>query len=114
MTVVKASLVARLRRSGHHLVLPRDVGLAGSWDPLHLLHAVKYGLLLISKNHDDFRDLHILIEATSGQHSGIAIVRADNDPRRDMNDRDITRALANLEAASVPIANELHILNHWR
>jgi hypothetical protein len=31
-----------------------------------------------------------------------------------MNDRAIARAIGNLESAGVPIANELHILNHWR
>jgi hypothetical protein len=36
------------------------------------------------------------------------------DPRRDMTDGDIARALVNLEAANAPIANELHVLNHWR
>jgi len=31
-----------------------------------------------------------------------------------MKDHDIARAIAKLESASVPIANEFHILNHWR
>jgi hypothetical protein len=31
-----------------------------------------------------------------------------------MKDGDIARALRNLERAGVPIANEFHILNHWR
>jgi hypothetical protein len=31
-----------------------------------------------------------------------------------MKDRDIVRAIANLELAAVPTANEFHILNHWR
>jgi hypothetical protein len=31
-----------------------------------------------------------------------------------MKDRDIVRAIGNLEAAGVPIENELHVLNHWR
>jgi hypothetical protein len=31
-----------------------------------------------------------------------------------MKDRDIVRAIRNLEAAGVAITNELHILNHWR
>jgi hypothetical protein len=42
------------------------------------------------------------------------VVRRDNDPTRDMKDRDIVRAIGNLEAAKVPIENELHMLNHWR
>ncbi|HET6880954.1 MAG TPA: DUF5615 family PIN-like protein [Pirellulales bacterium] len=112
--MVKGSLVARLRRAGHQVILPTDAGLVGAWDPLHLLYAVQGELMLISKNHDDFRDLDLLVQAAGGQHSGIAIVRADNDPRRDMTDGDIERALDNLQAANVLIANEFHILNHWR
>jgi predicted nuclease of predicted toxin-antitoxin system len=112
--VAKGSLVTRLRRAGHHVVVPNGAGLPGAWDPLHLLYAVRQRLVLVSKNHDDFRDLHVLIQATTGQHPGIIIVRADNDPRRDMTDGDIARAVDNLEAAQVPIINEFHILNHWR
>lgn len=112
--MAKGSLVARLRRAGHQVVLPNDAGLSGAWDPLHLLHAVQQRLVLVSKNHDDFRDLHLLVQAASGRHSGILVVRSDNDPRRDMTDGDIIRAIANLEAANGPIANEFQILNHWR
>lgn len=112
--VAKGSLIARLRRAGHRVVSPNDAGLSGGWDPLHLLYAVQQQLVLVSKNHDDFRDLHLLVQATSGRHSGIVIVRLDNDPRRDMTDGDIARALDNLYAANVPINNEFQILNHWR
>ncbi len=42
------------------------------------------------------------------------VIRSDNDPKRDMKDGDIVRALQNLENAGVPLANEFHILNHWR
>jgi hypothetical protein len=31
-----------------------------------------------------------------------------------MKDADIARAIDNLEQAGVPVANEFHILNHWR
>jgi hypothetical protein len=112
--MAKGSLLARMRHAGHQVVLPNDVGLSGAWDPLHLLHAVHHDLVLLSKNHDDFRDLHLLIQAASGHHPGIAIVRMDNDPRKDMTDGDIVRALDKLDAANVAIANEFHILNHWR
>jgi hypothetical protein len=96
------------------VVVPADVNLLGAWDPGHLLHAVQHNLVLVSKNHDDFKELHLLVQATSGRHPGMAIIRADNDPRRDMKDTDIARAINNLEQAGVPIANEFHILNHWR
>jgi hypothetical protein len=71
-------------------------------------------LVLLTRNHDDFEDLHNLIRITGGQHSGILVVRLDNDPTRDLRERDIVRAIANLERVGVLIANDLHILNHWR
>jgi hypothetical protein len=110
----KKSLVARLRKAGHTVFEPADAALSGAWDPRHLLHAVQNDLLLLTRNHDDYRDLHQLVQASSGPHSGILVVRSDNDPSRDMKDGDIVRALQNLESAGVPLANEFHILNHWR
>jgi hypothetical protein len=76
--------------------------------------AVQADLLLLTRNYDDFEDLHLVIQATGGRHPGILVAHLDNDPTRDMKDRDIVRALANLTASGVPIANEFHILNHWR
>jgi predicted nuclease of predicted toxin-antitoxin system len=110
----KASLVSLLRNVGHQVTIPASVGLAGASDPRHLMHAVQNGLVLLTKNHDDFEDLHLLVHATGGKHPGILVVRSDNDPSRDMKDRDISRAITNLEGAGVPIANELHVLNQWR
>jgi predicted nuclease of predicted toxin-antitoxin system len=112
--MIKGALVARLRRAGHTVVVPADVGLSGAWDPSHLLQAVQQNLALVTRNHDDFKELHLLVQATRGQHTGMLVVRDDNDPRRDMKDGDISRAIANLEAAGAPIINEFHILNHWR
>jgi hypothetical protein len=112
--MAKGALVARLRKAGHLVVVPADVNLSGAWDPSHLLYAVQHSLVLVSKNHADFKELRLPVQATNGQHSGIVIVRADNDPRRDMKDADIVRAVHNLEQAGVPPTNEFHILNHWR
>jgi hypothetical protein len=110
----KAALVARLKKSGHRVTVPGDASLIGAADPRHLLHAVRHGLILLTKNHDDFEDLHELVQATQGRHAGVIAIRLDNDPTRDMKDADIVRALRNLEQSSPAIANELHILNHWR
>jgi predicted nuclease of predicted toxin-antitoxin system len=110
----KALLATLLRKVGHRVVVPADVGLRGAEDAEHLLHAVQNDLILITRNHDDFRMLHLLVQATGGRHRGIFVIRRDNDPTRDMKDRDVVRSIANLEAAGVPIANELHILNHWQ
>jgi hypothetical protein len=78
--MAKGALVARLRAAGHQVVVPADVTLSGAWDPRHLLHAVEHLLALVSRNHDDFKDLHLLIQASAGRHAGIVVVRADNDP----------------------------------
>jgi predicted nuclease of predicted toxin-antitoxin system len=110
----KASLVRLLARFGHQVTIPADAGLRGASDPRHLMHAVHHNLVLLTRNHDDFEDLHLLVKATGGQHPGLVVVRSDNDPNRDMKDRHIARALGNLEGAGVAIANEFHILNHWR
>ena len=67
-----------------------------------------------SRMHEGLFGRHLLVQATRGRHSGIIIVRSDNDPTCDMKDRDIVRAIATLERAGVPIANEFQILNHWR
>jgi predicted nuclease of predicted toxin-antitoxin system len=110
----KALLATLLRKAGHQVTVPTSVGLSGADDPDHLLHAVQQSLVLVTRNHDDFRILHLLVQATGGRHPGILVVRRDNDPTRDMKDRDIVRAIANLENVGVPIENDLHILNHWR
>jgi hypothetical protein len=110
----KAALVARLRKVGHQVVVPADALLSGAADPRHLLYAVQKGFVLLTRNHDDFQDLHLLIQATQGCHTGIVAIRFDNDPARDMKDGEIVRAIQNMEQSGVPMANELHILNHWR
>jgi predicted nuclease of predicted toxin-antitoxin system len=110
----KASLAALLRQIGHQVVLPVETGTSGVADPRHLTYTVQQDLVLITRNHNDFEDLHNLVQATGGQHPGLMVVRLDNDPTRDMKDRDIARAISNLEQSGVPIANDLHILNHWR
>jgi hypothetical protein len=110
----KVSLVTLLRTAGHQVVIPADAGLAGVSDPRHLTHTVQQHMVLLTRNHDDFEDLHLLVQAVCGSHPGILVVRSDNDPSRDMKDRDIVRAIGKLERSGAPVANEFHVLNHWR
>jgi predicted nuclease of predicted toxin-antitoxin system len=110
----KAALVRLLNKAGHQVAIPVDAGLYGASDPRHLMYTVQNNRVLLTRNHDDFDDLHWLLQAAGGKHAGLLVVRSDNDPGRDMKDRDIGRAIANLERAGVPVANEFHILNHWR
>jgi hypothetical protein len=76
----KASLARLLRAAGHQVVIPADVGLAGVSDPRHLTHTVQQHLVLLTRNHDDFEDLHLLVQATGGNHPGLLVVRSDKTP----------------------------------
>ncbi len=62
----KAALAARLVSYGHQVTQPAHVGMSGVSDPRHLLYAVRGDLVLLTKNHDDFEDLHILVQGTGG------------------------------------------------
>jgi hypothetical protein len=88
--------------------------MAGEDDPVHLTHAVRDNRVCLSQNHDDFRNLQNLIVAVGGHHPGIFVVRKDNNPKRDLDERAIVRAIAKLAAAGVPIPDQFIILNHWR
>jgi hypothetical protein len=76
--------------------------------------AMQYSLLLMTKNHNDFLDLHEVVQTAEGSHPGILIIRLDNDPNRDMTPRQIVAAISHLESARVPLQNQVYILNHWR
>ncbi len=107
-------LASRLRAAGHDPTLSGDAGLKSVADARVLIFAIEQGLPVLTRDSDDFEDLHDLISAAGGHHSGILVVRFDNDPRHNMTDRGITTALAKLEAAGVPIADRIHVLNVWR
>jgi hypothetical protein len=111
---VSALLVRLLAQAGHDVQQPADVGMSGLDDPIHLTHAVRQDRVLLSHNYRDFENLHDLIKAVGGRHPGIFVVRKDNNPRRDLHERGIVRAIAKLIAAGVPIADQYTILNHWR
>jgi predicted nuclease of predicted toxin-antitoxin system len=110
----KAQLVALLRKAGHHVLTPAEAAKAGLSDARHFEYASQNGLIILTRNYEDFLELHDVVQATRGQHHGILVIRSDNDPTRDMTDRGIVNAIAKLEVSGVPVANQLHILNHWQ
>jgi hypothetical protein len=107
-------LVKLLRREGHSVLIPADFKMSGTKDPSHLRRAIREAASLMSHNYDDFQLLHELLMEGQGHHSGILIVRRDNDPNRDMQPPHIVRAIRNLLTAGVPVADQLIVLNHWR
>ena len=109
-----ALLVALLHQAGHDAQVPADVGMVGDFDSVHLTQAVREDRVLLSRNHDDFENLHDLVMQVQGHYPGVFIVRRDNDPGRDLKPAGIVRAIRNLLAAGIPIRDHFHILNHWR
>ena len=107
-------LVLHLLNAGHAVVVPAAVHLSGAPDARHFIHAMRQSLVLMTRNHDDFLDLHEVVQVAHGMHPGLLIIRFDNDPTRDMTPRQIVTAISNLESARVPLANQVYILNHWR
>ena len=107
-------LIRLLRNAGHDVRIPADISQTGSPDPVHLRHAIVEDRVFFSGNHDDFELLHELVIAAQGHHPGILIVRRDNDLKKDLSPRGVVRALHNLLKANIPLADYMHILNHWR
>jgi hypothetical protein len=75
---VDPSVIRLLRRDGHDVQVPADVGQVGSSDQAHLAHAIRDRRTILTRNHADFDDLHdLVILAAQGHHQGILVVRYD-------------------------------------
>jgi len=109
-----ALLTRLLRQEGHDVQCPTDVGLSGQDDAVHLTQAAREVRVVLTGNHGDFRNLHNLIVQVKGHHSGILVVRRDNDPTKDLAAAGVVRAIRNLLAANIPVQDQYVILNHWR
>ena len=108
------ALAGALRKAGHTVFRPADLGIVGASDAKHLERAIREDLVVLTKDRDDFRELHDLVLACGGQHPGIIVVRYENDSRRDMRRGQIVNAIGKLERSGVPLRNARIILNSWR
>jgi predicted nuclease of predicted toxin-antitoxin system len=107
-------LGTRLQAAGHDVVLASDVGLLTVSDPRVLTWAVGQDRPVLTRDYEDFTDLHGLIMACGGHHPGLLIVRFDDDPRHNLTERGIVTAVKNLESSGISIPSQIHVLNHWR
>ena len=110
----RGNLVDKFRGQGHDPVLAGDVGLLSMTDPRVLIYSIAQDLPILTRDAEDFEDLHDLVVAASGHHAGIVLVRFDNDPRHNLTDRGIATAISNLESSAVPTRDQIHVLNQWR
>lgn len=112
---IASALLARLlRRAGHDVLLPTDLGLGGEPDSVVLRNAIREDRVLLSRNYRDFENLHLLVLEAQGRHRGILVERFDDDPKHNMTPKEIVRAVGNIEASGISLANEYQILNQWQ
>jgi hypothetical protein len=107
-------LIGQLCGVGHDVQSPADIGLSGQDDAVHLRQAVREQRVTVTRNYRDFKNLHDLVFDAQGHHPGILVIRKDNDPKRDLKASGIVRAIANVLAAGIVLADQYIILNHWR
>ncbi len=107
-------LVALLRKAGHDVKIPADVGMSGRHDAAHLLRSVVEDRVFVSHNYRDFEHIHNLVVGCSGAHTGIVLIRRDNDSRKDMTNKNIVAAIGRVEQAYADFTNALITLNDWR
>src|SRR5438105_1532596 len=107
---VDPALLGMLRKAGHDVLRPTDIGMIGAEDVVHFTRAIREGRVLLSGNHDDFQALHLLVLEARGHHPGILIVRKDNDASRDMTARGITVAVGKLAASGIDVRSDFVIL----
>ena len=77
--IASSVLVRALRQAGHDVQIPSDAGLSVSSDPAHLTHALREGRVTMTRNHEDFEELHLLIRQAQGTHPRIFAIRRDNE-----------------------------------
>src|SRR5690242_6507396 len=88
-------LIQALKKANHDVSSPAEVALLGHSDTVQLIHAASDGRICLTRNAEDFEDLHNFIVLTGGTHPGILTVHTDNDRRRDMKPAQIVAAIAN-------------------
>jgi hypothetical protein len=102
------------RLQAHDPVLAIDVGLKSTTDARMFIWAIIQAVSMLTRDSEDLTDLHDLIMAAGGYHSGVLVVRFDNDPRHNLTDRGIATAITKLESSGIPIADRIHVSNQGR
>ena len=102
-------LVKLLRKAGHDVVTVNEAGLMSQPDLVVFNYAAENNRVILTLNCSDFEVLH----EENPSHSGILAVYKNDNYTKDMNFKEIVKATSNLEAASIPLANQFISLNQW-
>ena len=107
-------LAAAMLAAGHDVEFSTAGGRKSQSDARVMTDAIGQGRLVLTRDYEDYADLHDLVIASGGRHPGILIIRFDDEPSRNLSHRAICTALANLASAGMPIDSQVHVLNQWR
>lgn len=99
-----------LLEAGHQVETPVEAGIMGANDLTHFEYARLHQLVIITKDANDFEELH----RQHQPYPGVLAIYEEADRSKNMSYSDVVRAITNLRAANVPLANHFYVLNHWR
>jgi predicted nuclease of predicted toxin-antitoxin system len=107
-------LINLLVKAGHAVIQPADVDMAGESDAKHFEYAIRNKWPVLTKDCDDFEELHQLILASGGSHAGVLVIRAEHDSTKNMQPKHIAGSIAKLAKSGFQCINNYIVLNHWR
>lgn len=102
-------LVTFLREAGHDVTTANEAGLMSQPDLVVLSYAYLTNRALLTLNCRGFEALH----EVNPNHPRILAVYQDANPFKKTSFKAIVKAIANLEAASIPLASQFIPLNQW-
>ena len=102
-------LLNLLREAGHNVVTVNEVGLTSKPDSVVLDYARQQGRILLSRNCDDFNNLH----NADPNHPGILVIYQNSDRSKNMNYKTIVRCITNLETSGCSLVSQFIALNSW-
>lgn len=102
-------LVNLLRAAEHDVITANEAQIVGFPDREVLAYARQNNCVLLTRNCDDFQELH----QRQPNHHGILAIYQDPEVAEQMSYRNIVRAIANLEATGSELAGQFVALNLW-
>ena len=106
-------LISILRSNGFNVISPRDVGMSGKKDEEHLKYTSLNNLVLLTKNHRDFPNIHRKWQRKGLKHSGILLWYQYNNPRKEIKLSRFPRILRNIVQLNLKFENRLYKLNDF-
>src|SRR5207244_8455766 len=104
-------LTRMLRSAGHTVTVPSECGTVGQADAKHLLDALRRGAAVVTRNVEDFEDLHYLVVGAGGAHAGVILIHSEVVKKRNMKRHEVVAALTKYQAAGLDPTNQLVNLN---